>query len=218
MGKRGAAKAAGRRRAGGDTPGGDIRAVPTRGQREIYREGDIPILEVSVELPPGDAFPDAVNDYYGAIEAAYREACRERLLPAARAALLSLPEETRRFGFHRFRFSVRFRSEVCGAYLLVTRVAALRFSGGTRRRETCEVFTLPDGRLTPPLLFLRGMVGRLPRGARRFRRAALTLSGDDAILTARGGRTLCVPLCAAPTTEATGSGAPGTMPGDAEGV
>ena len=197
MGKRAVAKAAEHRRGRGNTPEDKHREAPVRGQREIFREGEVPVLEVVVELPTGDAFPAAVTDYYGAIESAYRVACRERLLPAARAALLSLPEETRRFGFRRFRFSVRFRSEARGAYLLVTRVATLIFPGGTRRRETCEVFTLPDGRLTPPLLFLRGAVGRLPRGARRFRRAALTLSRDEALLTTRGGRTLRVPLPAA---------------------
>ncbi len=194
MGKRAIAKAAGRRRGGKGAPGDEHREAPTRGQREIFREGEVPVLDISVELPSGDAFPDAVVNYYGALENAYREACRERLLPAARAALLSLPEKTRRFGFRRFRFSVRFQSAVRGAYLLVTRVATLNFPGGTQRREVCEVFTLPDGRLTPPLLFLRGAVGRLPRGARRFRRATLTLSGDDAVLAARGGRTLRVPL------------------------
>ncbi len=197
MGKRAVAKAAGRRRGRGNTPEDKHRETPARGQREIFREGEIPVLDVRVELPSGDAFPGAVTDYYGAIESTYREACRERLLPAARTALLSLPEETRRFGFRRFRFSVLFHSEVRGGYLLVTRVTALTFPGGTRRREACEVFSLPGGRLTPPLLFLRGVVGRLPRGARRFRRATLTLSGGNAILTARGGRTLCVPLPAA---------------------
>lgn len=194
MGKRAVAKAAEHRHGRGNTPEDKHREAPVRGQREIFREGEVPVLEIGVELPSGDAFPDAVVNYYGALENAYREACRERLLPAARAALLSLPEETRRFGFRRFRFSVRFQSAVRGAYLLVTRVATLNFPGGTQRREVCEVFTLPDGRLAPPLLFLRGAVGRLPRGARRFRRATLTLSGDDAILTARGGRTLRVPL------------------------
>lgn len=162
--------------------------------RELYREGEVPVLDADIALPAGEAIPAAVGAYYRSLAAAYARGARERLLPAARAALLALPEERRRFGFRRFRLTVRGYAETRGSYLLVTRTAMLACGTVTRRREVCEVFRLPDGRLTPPLLFLREVCGGLPRGWRRFRHAEMTLSGGAATLTTARGRTMRIPL------------------------
>ena len=163
-------------------------------RREIYREGETPILEISVELPLDEGLPAGVIAYYRSLKEGYGRACGEWLLPAARAAFLALPEPARRFGFRRYRFSVRCRTETHGGYLLVLREVTLSAPSGTRRREVSEVFELPGGRLVPPLVFLRAAVGRLPRGARRFRRASMTFSGEVAILTAPRGGILRVTL------------------------
>ena len=86
------------------------------------------------------------------------------------------------------------RTEAFRGYLLVTRAAALTCGTATRRREVCDVFRLPEGRLTPPLVFLREVCGKLPRGTHRFRRAQMTAPGGEAILTTARGRTLHIPL------------------------
>ncbi len=162
--------------------------------RELYREGEVPVLDVNVELPRGEELPRGVCAYYRALAEAYARGARERLLPAARAALLALPAERRRFGFRRYRLGVTGRTEIHGDYLLVTRETVLACGAAVRRREVCEVFRLSSGRLTPPLAFLRDACGKLPRGIRRFRRAEMTLSDGAAILTTARGRTLRVPL------------------------
>ena len=162
--------------------------------RELYREGEVPVLDVNIELPRGEELPRGVCAYYRALTEAYARGARERLLPAAREALLALPAERRRFGFRRYRLTVKGRTEVHGDYLLVTRETVLAYGAAVRRREVCEVFRLSSGRLTPPLVFLRDACGKLPRGIRRFRRAEMTLSDGAAILTTARGRTLRVPL------------------------
>lgn len=181
--------------AGGETGATtEKEAACTPPLRELYREGEVPVLDADIALPAGEAIPAGVSAYYRSLAAAYARGARERLLPAAREALLALPEERRRFGFRRFRLTVRGCAETRGSYLLVTRTAVLACGAVTRRREVCEVFRLPDGRLTPPLLFLRDVCGGLPRGWRRFRHAEMTLSGGAATLTTARGRTMRIPL------------------------
>lgn len=165
-----------------------------RARREIFREGDIPVLEVSIGLPQGEELPAGIAAYYRSLREAYARQIEERILPAARAALLALPEQMRRFGFRRYRLTVRCRTEVCGGYLLVSRTTALTSPAGIRHRETCEVFTLPGGRLTPPLVFLRTVAGALPRATRRYRRADMTVTAQEAVLTAARGRQIRVQL------------------------
>lgn len=161
---------------------------------ELFREGEVPVLEVGITLPAGEELPPGVSAYYRSLAAAYLRAAQDRLLPAAREALLALPPERRRFGFRRYRLAVQSRTEAFRGYLLVTRAAALTCGAATRRREVCEVFRLPEGRLTPPLVFLREACGKLPRGARRFRHAEMTAPGGEAILTTARGSTLHIPL------------------------
>lgn len=167
---------------------------PTLPLHELFREGEVPVLEVGIVLPAGEELPPGVSAYYRSLAGAYLRVARERLLPAAREALLALPPERRRFGFRRYRLAVQSRTEAFRGYLLVTRAAALTCGTATRRREVCDVFRLPEGRLTPPLVFLREVCGKLPRGTHRFRRAQMTAPGGEAILTTARGRTLHIPL------------------------
>lgn len=161
---------------------------------ELFREGEVPVLEVGIVLPAGEELPPGVSAYYRSLAGAYLRVARERLLPAAREALLALPPERRRFGFRRYRLTVQSRTETFRDYLLVTRAAALACGTATRRREVCEVFRLPEGALIPPLVFLRAICGKLPRGARRFRHAEMTAPGGEAIFTTARGGTLHIPL------------------------
>lgn len=167
---------------------------PTLPLHELFREGEVPVLEVGITLPAGEELPPGVSAYYRSLAGAYLRVARDRLLPAAREALLALPPERRRFGFRRYRLAVQSRTEAFRGYLLVTRAVALTCGAATRRREVCEVFRLTDGRLTPPLVFLREVCGKLPRGARRFRHAEMTAPGGEAILTTARGGTLHIPL------------------------
>lgn len=167
---------------------------PTLPLHELFREGEVPVLEVGITLPAGEELPPGVSAYYRSLAGAYLRVARDRLLPAAREALLALPPERRRFGFRRYRLAVQSRTEAFRGYLLVTRAVALTCGAATRRREVCEVFRLPEGRLTPPLVFLREVCGKLPRGARRFRHAEMTAPGGEAILTTARGGTLHIPL------------------------
>lgn len=182
--------ASGERKATAETAPAAI-ALPLH---ELFREGEVPVLEVGITLPAGEELPPGVSAYYRSLAGAYLRVARERLLPAAREALLALPPERRRFGFRRYRLAVQSRTEAFRGYLLVTRAVALTCGAATRRREVCEVFRLPEGRLTPPLVFLREACGKLPRGARRFRHAEMTAPGGEAILTTARGRTLHIPL------------------------
>lgn len=167
---------------------------PTLPLHELFREGEVPVLEVGITLPAGEELPPGVSAYYRSLAAAYLRAAQDRLLPAAREALLALPPERRRFGFRRYRLTVQSRTEAFRGYLLVTRAVALTCGAATRRREVCEVFRLPEGALTPPLVFLRAICGKLPRGARRFRHAEMTAPGGEAIFTTARGGTLHIPL------------------------
>ena len=53
---------------------------PTLPLHELFREGEVPVLEVGIVLPAGEELPPGVSAYYRSLAGAYLRVARERLL------------------------------------------------------------------------------------------------------------------------------------------
>lgn len=163
-------------------------------RRESYREGETVLLEAEIRLPTRASDPPAVAAYYRAYGSAVCDTVRTRLLPAARAAFLAMPQERRRYGFQRYRLTVRCETREVAGYLFVLRMVTVKAPPAARHAEAYEIFRLADGRRCPLSVFLRAAgVDRPPTWLRRARNLRPHREGEDWFLLGAGDRRWQIP-------------------------
>lgn len=163
-------------------------------RRESYREGETVLLEVETRLPTRASDPPAVAAYYRAYAAAVYAAARTRLLPAAQAAFFAMPQEKRRYGFRRYRLTVRCETPEAAGHLFVLRTVTVTAPPIRRRVEAYEIFRLADGRRCPLSVFLRAAgVDRPPTWLRRARDLRPRREGEAWFLVGAGDRRWQIP-------------------------
>lgn len=163
-------------------------------RRESYREGETVLLEAETRLPTRASDPPAIAAYYRAYAAAVYAAARTRLLPVAQAAFFAMPQEKRRYGFRRYRLTVRCETRETAGHLLVLRTVTVTTPPIHRRMEAYEIFRLADGRRCPLSVFLRAAgVDRPPAWLRRARNLRPHREGEAWFLIGAGERRWQIP-------------------------